>query len=510
MLKIIVVEDQKLILKDLCNKILKSYNNVEIVATATNGLDAYEKIIQIEPDIVFTDISMPGMNGIKLIEKVKLSHPSINFIILSGYKDFEYARNAIKLEVNEYLLKPVLVEDISKVLKNLENKISLRQNEYEKNLIEELLNSINHKASKLNMNFSNQKYYVLFLNFGNFSNSSLNNLIATHKEWFDFDLINASKLFLNSNEKIFISNIENSNQRTIVLILEDYSRFSIKRFCNSLMMLFNEKSLPITIAFSKELSNIEDIGLQNQMIKALLEKNIIFSKPTVIDCSEISLSSHSYRIFLSNSIEKRLKINLTNNDKKSFLKEFHLLLENLKIEKATQLEITTCLKSIFMLLFNKYTFKENVISTIELKLDECIIVSLTYEDLEKNLNVILEDFFEIVNKDIQNNSSEKVIELSIEYIKNNFSNDINVNDIANFFSISPAYFSRIFKKNTGIPPVAYLTKYRISKACELFKNTNFTVKEIAELCGYSDPFYFSKSFKSITGISPSEYKNTLM
>ena len=113
MIKIVVAEDQILIQKDICKKIEKTLKNVEIAATALNGEDAYQKILDLRPDILITDIRMPIKSGLELIRQLKEEHLSVKTVILSGYKDFEYAKEAIKLGVDEYLLKPVSVEAVS-------------------------------------------------------------------------------------------------------------------------------------------------------------------------------------------------------------------------------------------------------------------------------------------------------------------------------------------------------------------------------------------------------------
>lgn len=116
MMKIIIAEDQVLIQKDICKKIEKTQKNVTIISTALNGKDAYEKILEFKPDILITDIRMPIQSGLSLIRQLKDEHIPIKTVILSGYKDFEYAKEAIQLGVDEYLLKPISVEDLKYIL----------------------------------------------------------------------------------------------------------------------------------------------------------------------------------------------------------------------------------------------------------------------------------------------------------------------------------------------------------------------------------------------------------
>lgn len=103
-------------------------------------------------------------------------------------------------------------------------------------------------------------------------------------------------------------------------------------------------------------------------------------------------------------------------------------------------------------------------------------------------------------------SPPALIQNVMEYIHAHFSEEINIQDIASQFSITPAYLIRLFKKQTNIPPIEYLTKYRIEQACYYFTHTLMSIGEVAELCGCSNQFYFSKAFKAVKGMSPSEYK----
>lgn len=128
MIKLFVAEDQLLIQKDLCRKIEKTGKNMEIAGTAMNGQEAFEKILNLRPDILVTDIRMPIVTGLELIRRLNENHISMKTVILSGYRDFEYAKEALTLGVDEYLLKPVSVEDLKFVLDTLEEEICSQQN----------------------------------------------------------------------------------------------------------------------------------------------------------------------------------------------------------------------------------------------------------------------------------------------------------------------------------------------------------------------------------------------
>ena len=130
--RIILVDDEEEVRKSIIRKIDWEAVGFSVAGDAENGEDALEKIEVLEPDVVLTDIRMPYMDGLTLAERLRQKYPSIKIVIFSGYDDFEYAKRAIKLNVAEYILKPVNVEELTAILKriraNLDEEIELKRN----------------------------------------------------------------------------------------------------------------------------------------------------------------------------------------------------------------------------------------------------------------------------------------------------------------------------------------------------------------------------------------------
>ena len=127
---VIVAEDEELLLNDLVRKIHDTQLNFQVIATAQTGSQAYELANEMSPDLLVTDIKMPVMDGITLLEKVHILNPDIQFIIVSGFSDFEYAQRAIKVQVSDYLLKPINPDQLYEALLNIRNKLEIAQNTY--------------------------------------------------------------------------------------------------------------------------------------------------------------------------------------------------------------------------------------------------------------------------------------------------------------------------------------------------------------------------------------------
>lgn len=130
--RIILVDDEEEVRKSIIRKIDWEAVGFSVVGDAENGEDALEKIEALEPDVVLTDIRMPYMDGLTLAERIRQKYPSMKIVIFSGFDDFEYAKKAIKLNVTEYILKPVNVEELTAILKrirgNLDEEIELKRN----------------------------------------------------------------------------------------------------------------------------------------------------------------------------------------------------------------------------------------------------------------------------------------------------------------------------------------------------------------------------------------------
>lgn len=128
---VIVAEDEELLLHNLVKKINDCNMDYKVIGTAQTGEQAYQAIKRDMPDLLVTDIRMPVMDGISLLRKVHTHYPFIKVIITSGYSDFEYAKCAIQLEVSEYLLKPIIPEELYDALKRIHSKLDLEKKEYE-------------------------------------------------------------------------------------------------------------------------------------------------------------------------------------------------------------------------------------------------------------------------------------------------------------------------------------------------------------------------------------------
>lgn len=503
MIKIMVAEDQPLILKDLCHKIEKCDDDVTIIATAMDGKSAYEQAAELCPDILFTDIKMPFLSGLEVISRLKSENLPIHTVIISGYRDFEFAREAMKLGVDEYLLKPLSADDIVYVLSELKEKISMKKQDYTRHLLESLIRSTDIRTEHINTKFPYACFQLLLVTAGSYPTFLLDYALPHEDVGAFLPLEAACSRHKNEDEMIYIFSGKHENERICLLCFNNPESETAGLIAGDVMEASSGVRLPITVCISRRIRHADNIGMEVQIMRTYTERNLVFGTPALLESRPFEVNMPDLTPYLPADQLQKLLFCVRNHDVSKFQEIMASLLDALKSQGATQITVDYCLKKLF-----KDCFPEQTQVDFDLEIDEYITYSKNYGDLFSYLKFFAEQLLKntsLCNTSGQPDSARVASDIQ-EYIKKNYASNININDIATAFSLTPAYFSRMFKKYTGTRPIEYLTSVRIRHACEYFANSDFSVRQVAELCGYSDQYYFSKAFKAITGKSPSEYR----
>lgn len=503
MIKIVVAEDQPLILKDLCHKIMKSDPQAEIVGTATDGQSAYEQVVSLRPDLLFTDIRMPFLTGLELLARLNSENISIHTVIISGFKDFEYAREAMKLGVDEYLLKPLSTDDISYVLEQIKKQIFMKKQDYTQHMMESLLLSSKYRTDHVNTAFPYQYYRILMITAGSYPTFTLNYSIL-HEDWDSLlPIAGLCGQFLKEDEAFYLCKGKNYNEVLCLLCLNQTSSEEVLAISQGLLDATKYDRLPVTVCLSRQIRHLDNIGMEVQIMRACTERSLLFGKSSILETKPLEITKPVTSPLLFPELLQKFRLYVKSNDTTKFLAGLLRLMDRLDKTGASQISVEYHMKRLF-----EQCFKEQSTVDFSLELDEFITNSKSYSDLYSYLQFFVRQIMEhdALSNTVNLTDSEKAVAQIQDYINQNFARNININEVATAFALTPAYFSRLFKKYTGIRPIDYLTSVRIKSACEYFSTTDYPVRQVAELCGYSDQFYFSKAFKTITGKSPSEYR----
>lgn len=531
--RIMVVDDEEEIRMGIIKKIDWEYNGFVVVGDAENGQDALEKAEKLQPDVIMTDIKMPFMDGLELGKRLSESMPSTKIIVFSGCDDFEYAHAAIKINVIEYVLKPINSIELIEVLKRLKKQLDCEYDEKRnlqtlyKHYVESLPvireqflvgaiegriseNQWNEQAKKLDIEFKENYLCVAVIHADGTVTSDKENIISIQNE---------SSLVSISIKKILDEN------------MDKYCKFISFPYCDAVVIIGNFDEKEDILSFIKGIN--ETCKIYERIMGLSISAGIgyVYDNPLEIRFSYRSAQSAlDYRFILGTG--KAIYIDDVEPDNSIQLqfdeKEERSMLNAIKI--SSEEEITEIIDKLFrkvedsLLPFNKYRIYLMEIMTSLLKLVQAY--NLDIDDIfGENFNCYsyLEIFNSIhevknwfINKAIRVNnfikkerinSSMLLVEKAKQYVKENYNDyDISVEKLCSQLHVSPTYFSTIFKRETEMNFVNFLTIVRLEQAVRLLKTTDDKTYIIADKVGYQEANYFSYVFKRKFGVSPSKYR----
>ena len=532
---IILVDDEEEVRKSIIKQIDWESAGFQVVGDAENGEDALEKIEVLEPDVVLTDIRMPYMDGLTLAEKIRQRYPSTKVVIFSGYDDFEYAQKAIKLNVTEYILKPVNVEELTSILKRIKS-----------NLDEEIEEKRN--VSRLRENYRKSLPIIREQFFNDMVHRRLaDDLIESKLREYDIPITGARKWIIAA---IDVEKSDDRSKKTLSLHEEEelipisvmqIVREKLKSYCRfSLFQSTAEAGMVVIAALDDDNTTtglIDVLGDICKETKRILEVPVTIGiGHSVTGLSKIAGSYQSavealgYKAVVGSGITIYIndmepvgsgKLEFDNSDESDFISAVKFGPDE-KIE-AVMVRISGKLESARVHYRQQQVYVFGVLNTViqmiqqyDLNLEEILGGELEYLSVIDKLQK-REEFGEWLLKTARKMNQAinqerdmttcQVIQQAKQYIMDNYQNpDLSVEMICRHLHMSPAYFSTMFKKETGQAYIAYLTEIRLNKAVELLNKTDDKTYVIASKVGYQEQNYFSYVFKKKFGVSPTKFR----
>lgn len=517
MLKVMIVEDEALERKALRFLIEKYYkDSLEIVCEVTNGKDAVDKAILNKPDIILMDIQMPIMDGLEAAGLIRANCRNTEFVILTAYNYFDYAKKAIGIGVSDYLLKPISNEEFCSTITKLIDKIN------EKALHE----NINKKLK------SNYKKIIPYV-----EKEMVTNIVygvALTKEQYDeyremldiaFDKY-CPIVFSSNDKKVFDEDSVDSLKKSLSILFPKI----VGCLClNDIVLFVFDKELEGDI-LSKRLENIL-INLQEEL-KTDREVSIYSGIGHVnegadklyVSYKEAKLSSErkfNMDFGCMNERESGIKNEsgikgmevalcgrIINEDLEGAISELNIIVSNL-LSNSEEEDFSTIKKSLIdvfdAIIENISEFTGEDLDTLNLTkpLEELISLKDVL-DTKRSANMIIKNIINYISG-YKKSKNIDVVEKAKKYIESNYAKEISLDELSQYVSMSTYYFSRIFSKVEGMSFRDYLVKTRMEKAKILLREGNKSIKQVALEVGYADQNYFSKAFKKYTNLSPKEY-----
>lgn len=515
MIRALIVDDEVKICKLI--QLLGHWDeyNVEIIGEYYSGEEAMEIILEQKPDIVITDIKMPGMNGLDIIKEATDKGIVSNYIIISGYQEFSYAKEAIQLGAIAYLLKPINEADLNSALAEICAKIN------DKNVTKEQMRSMEDRINNQAQTLRNQVVYSFVVDYpGNkqieypcFSHPYFS-LAIFHFSYKDKDMIrhndvlmpqfiNASMSYLEMNDlQAGLYSFENE-----MYCLMNYSQagasealaHSLSDFLRSKYYSFINVSCGISLESSSPRENMVNQAERANIYRWIYGENSIL---TFVELKHPHLEAPQHEVDTKDlhkaveMMDEKVFSNFwdgftmycTRNERKPYDIYYNLIyIYNTFTNEVRKMNISDNIPGVDA--FRAIILKN---SKIRMALYECkqYILSLLREISES-----------------KNMADSYYIREAKAYISDHYKEQIVLEDIATRLKIHPTYFSEVFKRETGVSFKEYVTDLRIQTAKDcLIKSPTATVSEVSELSGYTNPQYFCRIFKKIIGITPTQFR----
>ncbi|WP_411335802.1 helix-turn-helix domain-containing protein [Ruminococcus gauvreauii] len=532
-IRVMIAEDEIAIANLIKNLIDFERLNLEFIGFALNGQIAYEMILSEKPDIVITDISMPVMNGLELIEKSKDEKLPVHFIIISGLTYFNYALSAIKMGVEDYLLKPINQTELNDVLEKTILKIvsalqvdfqiqklgidtHLQTQKLRRSFIMDILYDKEHPV-ELNELQINEEYGFSFLSDTPFlmgitlidgilelnlatQNVIIEQLMRNFQTEMK-DLCIDMEVYNKNNQFIFLLNYDPDQESrilgSIAAIREDLASY-----------LSAYEGLQLTISCGVTAPRIQNLPYSLDTAQKVLNARIIQGSQHVLFAKELLLNNVKPDFILSSSDSGSIRSCIEIRDTKKLETLLKTLFKDvaLNCRSCPHLLLDAFCDALSGILSDFHQHKIISVNLADTYLQYCDEVE-QYFTLKELILFTVSFIRELLPLDDETNSQEnRQIQTAKAYIQEHFSENIKLEDVAEQIYLAPTYFGVLFKKEVGEPFSSYLTSVRIEKAKELLHDVRYNIAEIANEVGYQDKRYFSKLFKEQVGVTPKEYR----
>ncbi|MFD1175469.1 response regulator [Paenibacillus puldeungensis] len=525
MIKMLIVDDEAMIRKGITTSIDWSEHHIQIVGEAINGKDALEKIAQLQPQIVLTDIRMPIIDGLELAETIKQNHPDVMVVILTGYEDFNYARQALKAGVTDYLLKPVGAEELIQVVirlrKKIEQNLSIQQKEKENllvlqtNFIHSMVHgeafivgeSVIDKAKRLDIPVDGPEYRMLMIAIDDYA------WVTEHyTEWeknaIKYAVANVADEILHDWYSTIAVTGNFNHILSLINMRQGHSEDRLIQQCQTVIDSIRKYlKLSVTIGIGKPCSHLREIPDGYRQALSALRQKVYLGKGRVITYESIKKCGEPLPVAIPAGEEKDLIQALQSMDENSVNEIVDRIFLGVSKTMLSKSDLQNfCFK---LSLLGAMQLEENGIVTEQPGEPKPIEELGKLDTLDDFVRWIKKAYCAYIDK-LKASKSDKyraIVRAAIQYIQAHYTEDVRLEEAANHIYITANYLGRVFKEETGETFTEWLNRYRVDKARPLLRNPSAKTYEVAESVGFNNYKYFTQIFKKYTGVTPKEYKN---
>ncbi|MFD0692672.1 response regulator [Paenibacillus sp. GCM10027628] len=466
MYKVLIVDDEELVIDSLKATVDWTECGYEVIGYALSGEEAMEAVKQLHPDVIFSDIKMPGMNGLELKKRLDDAGISAKFVVVSGLAEFALVQKAIQNGVSGYCLKPFDEMEIEGYLKKLKRELDARRPLHEGEILDLIESGTQEASSKLRRELA------------------LAGITESGRDDFRI-MLTVRRDRLQLNEKIPCLSIR-IGYRKFIYVMADKDAVE-------LMNQFSSERLHFLKGIGISKRGVDTAGFTQAIEDAELQAYQYFTLAENLTWKGSCEANDMKPVF----------VELTEGNNQAIIAQLNSLLS---MFQSGLLNIRHAL-----LLYNDCITKLSQKGKVS---DDLYLYSLEQlaDQFEDSRDMI--DYLQRLFQEEQNDHKQVSIQpghghtfsAMLEYINEHFSEDITILGLSKRFNLNPNYVSQLFRKELDKTFTEYMTGLRMSRAAELLKTTSIPINEIADQVGFKDYFYFSKMFKKIIGSPPRTYR----
>lgn len=523
---VLLADDEEEMIRAIMKKIEWESLGFSVIGYAENGIKALEMVEEYNPDVVMTDIKMPYMDGLELSKELNKSHPSIKILIFTGFDEFEYAKEAVRLEIDEYILKPINSTELTEIMTRLKANLDKERNE--KSSIEALRQHYEESLPVIRANF-----FSTLLQ-GRIPESDIPKYLEDCEITFEKPYLCALVVHTSTTHvpeginhrqlsasvaKLVIEKLGEKWELREFSYLEDYvfvAQLPEISWVSELTDDFEKFSsvakrllgATVTIGIGNICSSVNKLPHSYEGAMTAVSYRAIYGSDCAINISEIAPLKYNGEYALDaelSALFSRLRL----GDKEDIMESISQYVSAVSSRDVSLNSHHICIMELISSLsrfVNNYDIHIQELDSDYAKLYTKLSV-MDPKALGEWMKKVCFEINDILIK-VLSSSTQTFVEKAKSFVSENYSNpELSLELICGELGLSQSYFSTVFKRETGSSFISYLTSYRMQKAAKFLIEENEKSYIIAGKVGYQDANYFSYVFKRHFGMSPSKYRS---
>ena len=485
MYRVLIVDDEMPALRFVRSIIEQFAKNFQVAGTAASGEQGLQFLQQNAVDLLITDISMHGMNGIELAQAARALQPNIHIVIISGYGEFEYAQGAIKAGVDDYVLKPVSISKMTAILQNLEKKMDADSTDLAASILPAMACGQPYSKETATQLYQRKSFRFALIRWGNLD-------VTLPKT------LGASSLVLPKDEHFQVLRGRDNDER--ILIAPDGP---MEEFLSNLSVYMTKPgNLPTwTAVYTPTAREMQSLPSFIEWAMTLLYRKTVIGKHQIIQFSGGASTEERLRLPAADLKQLAYFISMA---KHRMIKEYFLTLAaSWEREQTPQRQVWHMGRQIIHQTASVYAPVGCQQEEVLTEFNTMIRCAASYGDLMAGLYALLFDNGSVRDRKM---STQELYDYAVQYIEENYAQPLSMQSVCDEIGISQTYLSRLFRKYSDTTFNAFLTRCRMEAAMKLLKEKpDLLLRDVAACVGYDDSSYFTKVFHQYTGKTPSQF-----